>query len=238
MKRVAILQSSYIPWKGYFDIIGAVDEFILYDDVQYTKNDWRNRNRIKTQAGLGWLTIPVLFKGKFGQTIREAQIGDPRWATRHWKTLQTCYAQAHHFSAVAPAIRGLYEAAAGERSLSRVNQQFLRALCLLLGIATPISLSSDYELAGDRTERRVHLCEQAGATEYLTGPSARSYLETDRFAARGIAVRWMSYSGYPEYRQLHSPPFVHEVSVVDLLFNMGAADAGRYLLSSPAGGVA
>lgn len=232
MKRVAILQSSYIPWKGYFDLIARVDEFILYDDVQYTKNDWRNRNRIKTRAGAAWLTIPVLCKGKFGQKICEAEIGDRRWAARHWKSLQTCYARADGFPAVAPTIRDLYEHAAEERSLSRVNRLFLSALCGLLGIATRITRSSDYELRGDRTERLVHLCEQAGATEYLTGPAARAYLEEERFAARGIAVRWMSYAGYPEYRQLHTPPFIHEVSILDLLFNVGAEEAGRYMLHS------
>jgi hypothetical protein len=231
MKRVAILQSSYIPWKGYFDLIAGVDEFIVYDDVQYTKNDWRNRNRIKTQTGTAWLTIPVLFKGRFGQRISAAEIGDPRWAARHWKSLQTCYARADSFPALEPAIRDLYERAAGEQFLSSVNQLFLCTLCNLLRVATRITRSSDYELSGGRTERLVHLCEQAGAAEYLTGPSARAYLEEEQFATRGIAVRWMSYAGYPEYRQLHAPPFVHEVSILDLLFNVGAEEAGRYMLS-------
>lgn len=238
VKRVAILQSSYIPWKGYFDLIAGVDELILYDDAQYTKNDWRNRNRIKTRTGTAWLTIPVLFTGRFGQKIRDAEIGDPRWATRHWKSLQTCYARADGFAAVAPAIRELYRSTAEERSLSSVNEVFLRALCGLVGIATRITRSSDYELSGGRTERLVHLCEQAGATEYLTGPAARSYLEEERFASRGIAVRWMSYAGYPEYRQLYSPPFVHEVSILDLLFNVGAGDAARYMLGARPGGAA
>ncbi|HEX4966688.1 MAG TPA: WbqC family protein [Thermoanaerobaculia bacterium] len=231
MKRIAVLQSSYIPWKGYFDIIGQVDELILYDDAQFTKHDWRNRNRIKTQTGTAWLTIPVLHKGKFGQTIRETAIRDPGWALRHWKTLQTCYSRAAFFHDLAPAVRALYEQAAGERSLSRVNELFLRALCALLGIATRITQSADYELAGDRTQRLVHLCEQAGAGEYLTGPAASAYLEVERFASRGIAVEWMSYEGYPEYRQVHAPPFVHEVTVLDLLFNVGPGEAGRYMLS-------
>jgi hypothetical protein len=231
MKRIAILQSSYIPWKGYFDIIGKVDEFILYDDVQYTKNDWRNRNRIKTQTGTAWLTIPVLFRGRFGQTIREAEIRDRSWAGKHWKSLQTCYSRAAFFPALAPAIRSLYESTAEERSLSKVNELFLRALCGLLGMSTQITSSTDYELSGDRTERLVRLCEQAGATEYLTGPSARAYLELESFASRGIRVCWMSYAGYPEYRQVYGPPFIHEVSILDLLFNVGIQEAGNYLLS-------
>ncbi|HEV7509610.1 MAG TPA: WbqC family protein [Thermoanaerobaculia bacterium] len=232
MKRIAILQSSYIPWKGYFDIIGKVDEFVLYDDVQYTKNDWRNRNRIKTQSGAAWLTIPVLLKGRFGQTIREAEIRDRSWAVRHWKSLQTSYSRAAFFPALGPAIRNLYESTAEERSLSAVNELFLHALCGLLGISTRITRSADYELSGDRTERLIRLCEQAGATTYLTGPSARAYLEVESFAARGIDVHWMSYAGYPEYRQVYGPPFIHEVSILDLLFNVGPTEAGRYLLSS------
>ena len=232
MKSIAILQSSYIPWKGYFDILGSVDEFILYDDVSYSKNDWRNRNRIKTRNGLAWLTIPVLATGRFGQSIQEVEIGDPRWATKHWKSIQTHYARARCFQELAPVLRELYERAAGERLLSRVNEIFLQALCELLKIETRITRSSDYELHGGRTERLVHLCRQAGAQEYLSGPTAKTYLDPEEFAAQGIAVRWMDYSGYPEHGQLFCPPFIHEVSILDLLLNEGAAGAKRYLQSA------
>jgi hypothetical protein len=231
MKSVAILQSCYIPWKGYFDIIGRVDEFILYEDASYSKNDWRNRNRIKTRSGPVWLTIPVLATGRFGQAIREVEIGDHRWAIKHWKSIQTHYARARYFRELAPALQGLYARAAGEKLLSRVNEIFLRALCNLLEIDTRITRSSDYDVRGERTERLVQICEQAGAEEYLSGPAARAYLDTQAFAARGIAVRWMDYSGYPEYHQLFCPPFVHEVSILDLLLNEGAAGARRCMLS-------
>lgn len=231
MKRAAILQSSYIPWKGYFDIIRRVDEFILYDDVSYSKNDWRNRNRIKTRTGPLWLTIPVLATGRFGQKIRDVEIGDRRWAAKHWKSIQTHYARARCFGEVAPVLRDLYERAEGEVSLSRVNEMFLEGLCGLLGIGTRITRSEDYELRGDRTERLVWLCEQAGASEYLSGPAAKSYLEEEKFAARGLAVSWMDYGGYPEYGQLFCPPFVHEVSVIDLLLNEGIEGARLHLRS-------
>lgn len=232
MKRVAILQSSYVPWKGYFDIIGSVDEFILYDDVQYSKNDWRNRNRIKTQAGTAWMTIPVRQTGRFGQPIREVEIGDPRWAAKHWKSIQTHYARAPWFPELAPVLADLYERASAEPLLSRVNEMFLREICGLLGIETRITRSMDYQLRGDRVDRLVGLCQQAGAREYLSGPAARDYLEEGRFADKGIAVRWMDYSGYPEHRQLFSPPFVHEVSILDLLLNEGPQGARGYLLST------
>ena len=229
MKRVAILQSSYVPWKGYFDIIGSVDEFILYDDVQYSKNGWRNRNRIKTREGTAWLTIPVLGTGRFGQLIREVEIGDPRWAEKHWKSIQAHYARADRFPELAPVFEKLYERAAAETLLSRVNEIFLREICGLLGIGTLITRSTDYRLEGDRVERLVGLCEQAGAGEYLSGPVARDYLDERLFAEKGMKVRWMDYSGYPEYRQLFSPPFVHEVSILDLLLNEGPERARDYL---------
>lgn len=229
MKRVAILQSSYVPWKGYFDIIGSVDEFILYDDAQYSKNGWRNRNRIKTREGTAWLTIPVLGTGRFGQRIREVEIGDPRWAEKHWKSIQAHYARAAGFPELAPVLEKLYERAAAETLLSRVNELFLREICGLLGIGTRITRSMDYLLEGDRVERLVGLCEQAGAGEYLSGPAARDYLDESRFADKGMSVRWMDYSGYPEYRQLFSPPFVHEVSILDLLLNEGPEGARKCL---------
>jgi hypothetical protein len=232
MKRIAILQSSYVPWKGYFDVIGSVDEFILYDAVQYSKNGWRNRNRIKTSAGTAWITIPVLGKGRFGQPIRDVEIGDPRWAAKHWKSILTHYARASWLPALAPALAELYERAAAERSLSRVNELFVRAICDLLGFRTRITRSEDYRLEGDRVERLVGLCRQAEAGEYLSGPAAKAYLDEGRFAEAGIAVRWMDYCGYPEYHQLFVPPFIHEVSILDLLLNEGPLGARRYLLST------
>jgi WbqC-like protein family len=228
MKRAAILQSSYIPWKGYFDLIHRVDEFILYDDVSYSKNDWRNRNRIKTRTGPLWLTIPVLATGRFGQRIRDVEIGDPRWAAKHWKSIQGHYARARGYGEAAPLLAEIYERAAAETRLSRVNEIFLYALCDLLGIGTRITLSSEYDLAGDRVGRLIHLCEQVGAGEYLSGPAARAYLDEARFAEHGVAVRYMDYSGYREHEQLWSPPFVHEVSIVDLLLNAGVAGARDY----------
>jgi hypothetical protein len=231
-KRVAILQSAYIPWKGYFDIIGSVDEFILFDDAQYTKRDWRNRNRLRTPAGTAWLTIPVMTKGRFGQPIRDATVSDASWAERHWKTIVQNYARARCFEETAPTLRELYQQAADEPSLSRINELFIRAISGWLGLSARITSSSDYDLAGDRVERLVHVCEQAGAGEYLSGPAARGYLEADRFAARGITVRWMDYSGYLAYRQLYSPPFIHEVTIIDLLVNEGLAGARQHMLST------
>jgi hypothetical protein len=231
-KTVAIVQSNYVPWKGYFDLMRRVDEFILYDDVQYTRRDWRNRNRVKTPDGLRWLTIPVQVKGRYLQRIDETLVSDPRWATRHWSTLLACYGRAPFFEQYRPALEPLY-AEMRERYLSHINRQFLEVLARLLGISTPLTLSSDYEAGGRKTDRLVELCQAAGARRYISGPAARAYLEEHRFRAAGIDVAWMSYEGYPEYPQPY-PPFEHHVSVLDLLFNVGGA-APRYIAcQSPA----
>ncbi len=228
-RRVAILQSNYIPWKGYFDLMNLVDEFIIYDQVQFTKNDWRNRNRIMTPSGPAWLTIPV--SHSFGQSIEETRISDGRWADKHWKTFQTYYAKAPFFPSLAPLLMETFAACREEVLLSAINLRFIRLVAELLGIGARIVSSREYELAGDRCERLTSLCRQAGATEYLSGPAARDYLDEELFAESGIAVRWMDYSGYPEYPQLHAPPFVHEVSVLDLLFNVGPGDAPSFMRS-------
>jgi hypothetical protein len=227
MKRVAAIQSSYIPWRGYFDVIGLVDEFILLDEVQYTKRDWRNRNRIKTAQGLLWMTIPVQVKGRYRQRIDEVRIADRGWAERHWQTLRQAYAAADRFEDTAEQIAALYEQAGELERLSDVNRLFLDGLCPMLGIDTRLSWSTDYASEGAGTERLASLCAQAGADEYVSGPAARAYLDEDEFASRGIAVRWMDYSGYPAYPQVH-PPYDEAVSIIDLLFNTGP-DAERYM---------
>ncbi len=226
MKRVAIVQSNYIPWKGYFDLIAAVDEFILYDDVQYTRRDWRNRNRIKTPRGVEWLTIPVDVKGKFHQRIRETRVADMRWPRTHWRTIATNYGRARYFDEYAGRIEALY-LGCDEEYLSRINMLFMRALCEILGIHTRITWSMDYPLAEGRSERLVELSKCAGAQHYLSGPSAREYLDEGLFQRAGIAVSYMDYAGYPSYAQLYGP-FEHSVSVLDLIFNEGP-NAPRFM---------
>jgi len=229
MKRAAIVQSSYIPWKGYFSLIQLADAFILYDDVQYTHRDWRNRNRIKTEAGGEWLTIPVTVKGRSQQRVRDACTRDGRWARKHWRAIEQNYCKAPYFAQLGPAIRELYARCAEEPRLSRINHCFLQAVCRWLAIETPLIWSMDLELHGGRTERLIGLCRQVGAAEYLTGPAARAYLDEALFVRAGMCVRWMDYAGYPEYRQLHGPPFIHQVSILDLLLNEGPQGAARYM---------
>lgn len=230
MKRVAILQSNYIPWKGYFDLINMVDEFILYDDVQYTRRDWRNRNKIKSPQGTFWLTISVNVKGKYDQKICETEINDEKWARDHWKAITLNYAKAKHFKEVSVYLERFYQECSKERLLSKINYYFICELCRILEIKTKISWSSDYELRDGRSERLLSLCQQAGANEYISGPAAKSYLNEQLFLSQGIGVQWMNYNGYPEYSQCF-PPFIHEVSIIDLLMNEGIEGSKKYMLS-------
>jgi hypothetical protein len=227
MKKVAILQSNYIPWKGYFDLIAAVDEFIIYDDMQFTKNDWRNRNKIKTPKGVEWLTIPV---GQgINRRIRDVMLPDSPWRVKHWRTLEGNYRRSECFNEIATWLKPLY-LQNDAVSLSEFNRAFMEAICLYLGITTRISNCWDYNLGDGKTERLVDLCIQAGATEYISGPAARDYLDEALFGGARIKLTWFEYSGYPEYPQLWGA-FDHGVTMLDLLFNCGrkSVDYMRYV---------
>jgi len=218
MKQVAVLQSNYIPWKGYFDIINSVDEFIWYDDVQYTKRDWRNRNRIKTSRGSQWLTIPCRGKGR--PLINQVEIDDPSWRQKHWQTLSRAYCRAPYFNDFHDYFEELY---LGRRwqLLHEVNRTFVERICQdILGVTTRFVDSARYSLESSKQERMLDLLEQAGADRYLSGPAAKDYLDEGEFLDRGIELVWMDYGGYPVYPQLHGR-FEHKVSILDLLFNVG-----------------
>lgn len=224
MKRLAVVQSNYIPWKGYFDLIASVDEFVFYDEVQYTKNDWRNRNRIKTPQGVQWLSIPTGISLR--RKIRDVCIDDPGCGPSHWQRLGANYARARHFKPIADWLEPLFRGRPWI-NLAEVNHSLIAAVCRFLDIGTRLTHSTEYPSDGDRTQRLVGLCLKAGADVYVSGPSARSYLDEAAFARAGVAVEWFEYGPYPAYPQLWGE-FVHEVSIVDLLFNCGD-QAAQYM---------
>lgn len=230
MKKIAIVQSNYIPWKGYFDLIALVDEFVLFDDMQYTRRDWRNRNQIKTPQGVQWVTVPVVVKGKYTQKINETEIDGDDWAALHWKAFEQNYRRAPHFDDIADWLRPLYLSSTAPTRLSVLNRRLIEAVCGYLGIRTRISSSSDYVLSEGRTERLADICVQAEADEYVSGPAAKDYVDEAAFKARGVGLRWFDYSGYREYPQLWGE-FAHGVTVLDLLFNCGdqAPEFMRYV---------
>jgi len=229
-KTIAILQSCYIPWKGYFDIINSVDEFILYDEVQYTRRDWRNRNLIKTPSGTQWLTIPVQVKGKYYQRINETAISDSLWADRHWKAILSNYSKAPYFKVYKEFFDKLYQLAKEENILSKINYLFLRAVSDILGIKTKIFWSTDFNLkADDKTGKLIELCQKTEANRYLTGPLAKNYINESLFHEAGIEFGYVDYSNYPEYSQLFGK-FEHCVTILDLIFNVGD-QASNYMKS-------
>lgn len=225
MKKVAVIQSNYIPWKGYFDIIHDVDLFIFYDDVQYTKNDWRNRNKIKTTQGVRWLTIPVGSPEQ--RLICEVELNDIHWPRKHWTTIQQSYSKAPYFR----QYRGFFENVYTQTTwtnLSELNQFLIKTISSeFLGIRTEFRDSREFCLAGEKGDRLLDLLQQAAATLYVSGPLAKDYLNEQRFVDAGIKLVYKDYSGYPPYPQT-IPPFEHQVSVLDVLFNCGP-EAPHYI---------
>lgn len=217
-KMIATVQSSYIPWKGYFDLIAAVDEFILLDDVQYTSQNWRNRNRIKTPQGVVWLTVPVTHVS-LHQKISDVRIDGSQWAKKHWKSLNANYARSPFFKLQASWLEPLYSDYS-HTMLSAMNRTFIVSICAKLGIDTPIRCSTEFDLPDDPNDRLIALCEQTQADIYLSGPAAQDYLDLARFSASKKTVRWFNYDGYRPYPQKWGA-FDHHVSILDLLFNCG-----------------
>jgi WbqC-like protein len=218
MKKIAILQSNYIPWKGYFDILKAVDMFVFYDDAQYTKNDWRNRNKIKTSQGIQWLTIPVR-QERLNQKIKDTKVIDKKWNIRHWRTICQNYTKANHFKSYKDVFEDLY-LNCNEEYLSQINYKFITTINKILDINTELRWSSEFNLIDGQTEKLLGICKDCNADIYLSGPAAKDYFNEDLAKKDNIKVEWMDYSGYYEYTQLY-PPFEHRVSILDLIFNEG-----------------
>jgi hypothetical protein len=218
MKKVAILQSNYIPWKGYFDIIKMADVFVFYDEVQYTKNDWRNRNQIKTPNGLTWLTIPVI-QNSLNQKINETNVSQFNWNKKHWNAITCNYSKAPFFKTFEKDFKELY-LSIETNSLSEINQMFIKKINEILEIKTETIDSRSLDLSGDKNERLINAVKKLNGTHYISGPAAKSYLDLNKFESESIQVEWVDYNGYPEYSQLFGA-FKHNVSVIDLIFNEG-----------------
>lgn len=219
MSKVFISQSNYIPWKGYFDNIALCDYFVIYDDMQFTKRDWRNRNYINTANGLSLLTIPVLVKGKYFQKINETIIADTNWNKVHWSKIEHNYKKSDYFKQIGPVIKEWYMSAK-QLYLSDINRHFLVSICDYLGIKTILCDSREFYLAEDRNDRLINIVKKLGGTEYFTGPAAKVYLDEMLFKKEGINISYFDYSNYPVYNQ-NTPNFEHGVSIIDLIINTG-----------------
>ena len=187
MKKIAILQSNYIPWKGYFDLINMVDEFILYDEVQYTKNDWRNRNKIKTPQGIQWLTIPVR-QESLDQKIKDTKISDKKWNIKHWRTISQNYSKSKYFKDYKDIFEELY-LKCDEEYLSQINYKFITTINEILEIKTKLRWSSEFELVDGQTEKLLGICKDCNADIYLSGPAAKDYFNEEVSKAREYKSR-------------------------------------------------
>lgn len=222
-KTVVILQSNYIPWKGYFDLVAAADEFLVFDEVQFTRRDWRNRNKVIVSGKPQWLTIPVQSKGNYNAPIDQIEVTGSQWARQHWQTISLSYRRAPFYDEIAPLLESAYKAAAEFKLLTEINQHFLKALGGVLNIEAPlVRTRSIARTTDDPTGRLVELCVARGASDYLSGPAAAAYIDRLRFEAAGVRLHYANYAGYPTYTQA-SASFEHGVSIIDTLMQCGPA---------------
>ena len=217
MRTIAVLQSNYIPWKGYFDLVHDVDLFVFYDDLQITKNDWRNRNKLKSRKGVEWISIPI--GTDINRLICEVEINQS-WQIKHWKTINQNYCKAPFYDMYKDFLEDVYLHRRWT-NLSELNQYLIRIISTkYLGIKTKFRDSREYNLSGKKQDRLLELLIKVNAERYISGPAAKAYINPLCFVDSGIDLVWKDYSGYPEYSQFY-PPFEHGVSILDLLFNVG-----------------
>ena len=226
MTRGAIIQPSFLPWRGFFDIIHRSDIFVFLDDVQFDKHSWRNRNKIKTANGTQWVTVPVLVTGKFGQKILETKIrNNISWKKKILNAIYYSYKKSTFFEEYFPTLE---ESLSREWDLIADLDIFLtEEIMKMLGIKTVTCRSSVLGITAiDKNERILQICQKAGISCYISGPSAKDYMNSTFYKRNGITVEFMDYN-YPSYQQLYRP-FDPQVSIIDLLFNMGP-EAPRYI---------
>ncbi len=218
MTTVVVLQPGYLPWLGFFDQLRRCDFFVYYDDVQFDKHGWRNRNRIKSASGPIWLTVPVLSKGRSTQTLLDVEVDNrTHWARKHVASIAQSYARSPHKRLYMPKLEELLMQS--WTRLVDLDIQVVKLMCEWLGLRRPIARSSQLGIHGGQSERLVQICSHFGADRYLSGDSAKDYLDESMFVRAGISVVWHGYE-HPVYRQLHGD-FCPYLSGLDLLLNMG-----------------
>lgn len=225
--KIGMIQSNYIPWRGYFDFIDDVDLFVFYDDVQYTRKDWRNRNRIKTSSGLLWLSVPVQFTMNDMVLVQDAKIDySQQWIRKHVNSIRLAYSKApffdKYFQEFVDIISEKHE------TISKLNISLIKWCIKHLNIQSEIKMSLEFNSEGFRTDRIIDIMKKVNATSFLVGLAAKSYIEEDKFKKAGINLEYKVYD-YLDYPQLHGK-FESNVSILDLLFNCGEGSR-KYLKS-------
>jgi hypothetical protein len=226
---VVVEQPNYLPWLGYFDLIAQSDVWVWYDDVQYTRRDWRNRNRVagpRESVEPVWLTVPVKSRGRYEQKICEVEIDHDRpWVRKHLETVRHCYGDAPWFGEVFALLSKVL--ARGHARLADLTIELNEELCRYLGLAPEFRRSSALGVAGDRQERLIEICRRLGATTYLSGPAARSYISPELFERAGLELRYIVYD-YPPYDR-GGRPFVPRLSILDPLVCLGPEETAAFL---------
>ncbi len=219
--RVAITQPTYLPWLGYFDLMDQVDVFVLLDTVQFEKQSWQQRNRIKTPTGLQWLTVPVVFRGRLCQQIREVEIRDVNFAHMHLRAIELNYGRARFFPTFFPALSGILQEIEVRAQLVDLNLRLLKWLMGILGIRTRLVLASALGEEGKRTQLLANICRRLGATEYVSPIGSAEYLLSEMSILEEANVKTVFHNFiHPQYEQ-RFPPFLAFASVIDLIFNEG-----------------
>jgi hypothetical protein len=226
--KVIITQSNYIPWKGYFTTMKKATHMVLYDNAQYTRRDWRNRNKIITPNGPAWLSIPINVKGRFYQKINEAEVKDKEWPIKHWNKIQQNYRKAPCFFEYSDFFKDIYLNKLIEfEKLSEINLFLLKVCCELLNIDIEFIDSREFDIRGGKTDKLINICKDLGADEYFTGPAAKGYIEDELFSQNKIKLSYYNLDKFPEYRQLWDG-FDHYVSILDVFFNLGRDSASCF----------
>lgn len=218
LTTVVVSQSNFLPWKGYFDLVRRADRLVLLENVQFTRRDWRSRNRIKTPQGVQWISVPVHAPNGRSTSIAEVEIAAHSWADKMLRTIELNYCNTPYFDEVCPLIEKVVTA--GHDFLSELNEQLLRTLFDYMEIATDVTAARGPTEPIEASKRIADIVKSVGGTRYLTGPAAMEYLRLDVFDEASVSVAVMEYPMYPEYDQVW-PPFRHDVSIVDLLFHLG-----------------
>lgn len=229
-KKIVVLQSNYIPWKGYFELIHDSDVFCFYDEVQYTKNDWRNRNKILGANGLFWITVPVE-KQAVNDKISKAKITNPLWQEKHFKTIEQTYSKSVNKNEVLALLEPIYLHRKWE-FISELNQELIKSIADFIGIETDFKNSAEFDLQGNRVDRLINLIEQLDGKEYISGPAAKNYLSSqeDLFAKNGIKLTYKNYGPYLTYEN-KKQHFEDYVSILDVLMNVDQPEYLKYICS-------
>jgi hypothetical protein len=220
MTLCCVMQPTYLPWIGYFDLIDQSDSFIFLDNVQFEKQSWQQRNRIRTHKGLEWLTVPIFIKGRSVQLIKDVEIVlSDKFYLKHLRKIEINYRQAPYFKKYYPEFREILLDHAP--ILHELNIKLIEWLSYVMGINAKFIVSSALSGQGKRSAILVDLCKKMEADNYLSTAGSRGYLIADYQMFSDAAIKvWLHNYEHPEYRQLYSS-FIPYASVIDLLFNEG-----------------